>query len=150
MPSHGVEPLFDGLTEKRILPIGQSRGDLRPILTLQSLNRRRKEFTIFHGNMGPFVLDEVANDAVDGLPPDFPIRQYTLDCLRHPLQTFGAAPVLGREIANICSRRGIARFQLLEYNVLLGMMVGTGIDQEIGDNRVDNHVVRPLSAIKDA
>jgi len=30
------------------------------------------------------------------------------------------------------------------------MMVGIGIDQEISDNRVDNLVVRPLSAIKDA
>jgi hypothetical protein len=30
------------------------------------------------------------------------------------------------------------------------MMVGSGIDQKIGDNRVDNLVVRPLSAIKDA
>ena len=29
-------------------------------------------------------------------------------------------------------------------------MAGIGIDQEIGDHRVDNLVVRPLSTIKDA
>jgi hypothetical protein len=74
MPSHGIKAFFDGLTEKRILPIGQSRGDLRPLLRLQSPNRGRKEIPLFHGDMAPFVLDEVANDVVDGFPQDFPIR----------------------------------------------------------------------------
>ncbi len=73
-----------------------------------------------------------------------------LDCLRDPAQTFGSAPVLGCEIANICSRGGIARVQLLEYHVLLRMMVGIGIDLEIGNNCPDNLVVRSLSAIKNA
>ena len=110
IPSHSIELLFDSFTEKRILLIGQSRGDLRPLLTLQCLNRCRKEITLFHGDMVPFVLDEVENDVVDGMSQDFPIRQYTLNRLRDPPQKFGAAPVLGGEIANICSRGGIAHF----------------------------------------
>ena len=110
MPSHGVEPRFDGRTEKRILLIGQYRGDLRPLLTLQRLNRGRKEIPLFHGDMAPFVLDEVENDVVDGVPQDFPIGQDTLDRLCDPPQTFAGPPVLGREIANIRSRGGIARF----------------------------------------
>ncbi len=104
---------------------------------------------LFHGDMVPFVHDEVANDVVDGLPQNIPIRQYTLDRLHDPPQTFGAAPMLGREIANICSCGGIARFQLLEYRVLLRMMVGIRVDLEIGDDRPDNLVVRPLCPIKD-
>src|SRR5208282_5984180 len=104
MPSHSVEPLFDGLTEKRILPTGHSRrGDLCPVLRLQGLDRGRKEITLFHGDMLPCMHDEVANDVVDSVPRDYPIHhQYTLDRLRDPAQTFGSAPVLGREIANLC------------------------------------------------
>ncbi len=78
--------------------------------------------------MTSFVLDEVENDVLDGMPRDFQIRQYTLDRLRDPPQPFGAAPVLGREIANSFSRGGIALSQLPEYHVLLGMMVGMGVD----------------------
>ena len=96
------------------------------------------------------MRDEVANDIGNCVPQEFPIDQYTLDRLRDPAQTFGSAPVLGREIANICSCRGIARFQLLKDHILLGMMVGIGIALEIGNDCPDDLVVRPLSAIKDA
>jgi hypothetical protein len=101
MLSHSVEPLFDAFTEKRILLIRQCRGDLRPVLRLQSLDRGRKEITLFHRDMAPLVHDEVANHIVDGVPHDVPIPQHTLDRLHSPAQTFGAIPMLGREIANI-------------------------------------------------
>ena len=73
MPSHDLEPLFDDLAEKRVPLISRSRGNLRPILRLQSLDRGRKEITLFHGHMTPFMLDEVANDVVDSLAQQFPI-----------------------------------------------------------------------------
>lgn len=100
--------------------------------------------------MAPFVLDEVANDVVDGLPQQFPISQYTLDRLRDPVQTFSTPPVIGREIADIRGRGGIAHLQLLEYDILQWMVAGIGIDLEISDHRMDNLVVRVLSASKNA
>ena len=48
--------------------------NLEAISARQSPNRGRKEIPLFHGDMAPFVLDEVANDVVDGFPQDFPIR----------------------------------------------------------------------------
>ncbi len=151
MPSHSLEPLFGIFTEKRVLLTGQSRRrDLRPVLRLQSLDRGWKEITLFRGDMVPLLHDEVANDAVYGVPRDFLIHQYTLDRLRDPVQTLGSAPMLGREIANLCRSGGIARFQLLEYPVLLRMMVGIGIDPEISNDRPDNFVIRALSPIEDA
>src|SRR5215469_17760972 len=107
MLSHGVEPLFDDRAEKRILLIGQCRGDLHPVLGSQSLDGRRKEDVLFHLHMVPFAYDEVANDALDGLPWDFPVHQYALDRLRNAAQTLGAAAVLGREITDTCGGRGI-------------------------------------------
>src|SRR5262249_34765508 len=92
---------------------------------------------------------EVTNDFIDSLPQHFPIRQYALDRLRESAQTFGAAPVLGREIANFRGRGRGARSQFFEYLVLLRMMVGTRVDLEIGDDGPDHLVVGPLSSIKD-
>jgi hypothetical protein len=71
-----------------------------------------------------------------------------LDCLRDAAQPLGATPVLGREITDTFGGGGIARFQPLEYYVLLRMVVGIGIDFEIRDNRSDNLVVRPFAASK--
>jgi hypothetical protein len=150
MLSHSVKPLFDAFTEKRILLIRQRRVDLHPVLRLQSLDRGRKEITLFRGDMATFVHDEVANHVIDGVPQDAPIPQHTLDRLHNSAQTFGTLPMLGREIANICSSGRIARSQLLEYNFLLRMMVNLWIDLEIANNRPDNLVVRPLSPLKNA
>ena len=49
------------------------------LINLEAISARqspsgRKEIPLFHGDMAPFVLDEVANDVVDGFPQDFPIR----------------------------------------------------------------------------
>ena len=63
--------------------------------------------------MTPFLLDEVANDIIDGLSQEFPISQYALDCLCDPTQTFGARPMIGREIADVRGRGGIADLQPL-------------------------------------
>src|SRR5215468_6052450 len=100
--------------------------------------------------MTPFLLDEVANDVVNCLPQEFPISQYTLDCLRDPAQTLGASAMIGREIANPRGRGGIACLQLFEYYVLQRMVAGIGIDLEISDHRMDNLVVRALSASEEA
>src|SRR5215471_5444870 len=100
--------------------------------------------------MNPFVLDEVPNDVIDGLPQEFPISQYTLDCLRDPAQTLGASAMIGREIADPRGRGGIARLQLFEYYVLQRMVPGIGIDLKISDNRVDDLVVRALSPSEEA
>src|SRR5437879_4444082 len=87
--------------------------------------------------MAPLPLDEVANDVVDGLAQEFPIGEYILDCVGDPAQTFGAPPVIGREIADLRGRGGIAQLQFLEYPVLQRMVVGIGIDLEISNNRMD-------------
>jgi hypothetical protein len=150
MLSYCPEHLFDDLAEERILLVSQCRGDLRPVVGLQSFDGCRKEKALFHGHVVTLVYDEVANSAVDDLPWDFPIRQYALDCLRDAAQTLGTAAVLGREIANTDGGRRIAHFQLLEDQVLLRVVVGIGIDFEIRDNCPDNLVVRPLSPSKEA
>src|SRR6516165_2229654 len=99
--------------------------------------------------MMPFVLNEVANDVIDGLPQEFPTSQHALDCLRDPTQTFSAPTVIGRKIADLRGHGKIARLQLLEYHILQRMVIGIGIDLEIGDNRVDNLVVGAPAASED-
>ncbi len=89
MPSHRIEPLFDNLTEKRSFLSGQCRVNLSPVLRLQGLDGGRKEIALFHGDMGSFVHDEIANDVIDGVPQHFTIGQRTVDRLHDPAQTFG-------------------------------------------------------------
>jgi hypothetical protein len=148
MPSHCIEPLFHDLAEKRILPIGQRRGDLPPVLWLQSLDRGREEITFLHCHVMPFVRDEVSDDVVYGLAQNFAIYQHTLDHASNPPQPFGTPLVLRREIADVCSRGGIACFQFLEYLVLLRMMVNIGIEFEIGDNGLDDLIVWSPSTLE--
>src|SRR5262245_54995597 len=124
MLSHDIEPLFDDLTEQRItLLSGQCRGDLGPVLSLQSLDRGRKEVPLLHRHMAALVPNEVANDAIDSLPGNDPVGKYGLDRLRNLAQTFGAAPVAGGKIADRGSRGRVARCQFPEDHVLLRMMV---------------------------
>lgn len=81
---------------------------------------------------------------------DFPIRQHTLYRMLDPAQKFGDPSMLGREIANIGGRGGIARFQLLENRVLLWVMVGVRTDLGIRNDGSDKLVIRPLRPIEDA
>src|SRR5262245_33359288 len=68
MLSHDIEPLFNDLTEQRItLLSGQCRGELGPVLSLQSLDRGRKEVPLLHRHMAALVPNEVANDAINSL-----------------------------------------------------------------------------------
>src|ERR1700758_3734250 len=99
--------------------------------------------------MTPLLLDEVANDVVDGLAQEFPISEYILDRAGDPAQTFCALAVIGREIADLRGRGGIAQLQLLEYPVLQRMVVGIGVDLEIGNSRMDDLVVRAFSPRED-
>ena len=46
----------------------QGRSDLRPILRPQSIEGDGKEITIFHHDVTPLVLYEIANNVVDILP----------------------------------------------------------------------------------
>src|SRR6516164_6824734 len=142
--------MFDAFAEQRILLIIQPRRDLCPIVSLQSPDCGWKKITLFHGNMAPFVLDEVASDIVDGLSQKISIGKYALDRLSDTVQTFGADPVVGCDISDSGGCNRITDFQLLEDHVLRGMMVEIGIDHEIGNNRLDDLVVRTVSASKDA
>jgi hypothetical protein len=47
---------------------GYGRSDLRPILRLEGLERGRKEIAIFHHDVAPLVLYEIANDGIHILP----------------------------------------------------------------------------------
>src|SRR5262245_11494271 len=62
MRAQAIEPLFRGVAEQRIPVIGHCGGDLRPIPRLQRLQRRGKELMVFHHDVVPLALDEVAND----------------------------------------------------------------------------------------
>ena len=106
--SQRVERLFGRLAKQRILMAGQRRGDLRPILRLQSLEGGRKEITIFHHDMTPLVLYEIANDVIHILPKDFTIREDTVDRLSDAAQTLSPFLVLKCEVTDLCSRSGIA------------------------------------------
>src|ERR1043166_6819997 len=75
MASDALAPGGDGFADEAGALTGQSRGDLRPILRLQRLDRGRKEVALFHGHVTTFLLDEVANDVIDGLSLEFPIGQ---------------------------------------------------------------------------
>src|SRR6516164_2106212 len=124
--------MFDAFAEQRILLIIQPRRDLCPIVSLQSPDCGWKKITLFHGNMAPFVLDEVASDIVDGLSQKITIGKYALDRLSDTVQTFGADPVVGCDISDSGGCNRITDFQRLEYHVLRRMMVEIGIDHEIG------------------
>ena len=60
--------------------------------------------------MTPLVLYEIANDVVDILPQDFPIREDTVDRLSDAAQTLGPFLVLKCEVTDLRSRSGIAKF----------------------------------------
>ena len=78
-------------------------------MSLKSLEGGRKEITIFHYNVTPLALYEIAND-VHILPRDFTIREDTMDCLNNAAETLGPFLVLECEITDLCSRGGIAKF----------------------------------------
>ena len=108
MCSQHIKSLFGDIAKQRIPMTGQGCSDLRPILRLQSLEGGRKEITIFHHDVMPLVLYEVANDSIHMLPKDLMIRQRTVDRLSDAVQTFGPYLVLASEITNLRSRSGIA------------------------------------------
>src|ERR1700758_1087449 len=99
--------------------------------------------------MTPLLLNEVANDVVHGLAQEFPISEYILDCVGDPAQTISASTVIGRKIADLRGRGGIAHLQFLEYPVLQRMVVGIGIDLKISDNGMDDLVVGAFSPRED-
>jgi hypothetical protein len=148
MPAHGFEAIFDGLAQERIFPIIHIAGDLFPILSLQRLDRGRKENVVFHGDMASFILNEVEEGGVESNPQHVPARLNALNRMRDPAEAIGAAPVLARQIANSFRRDGITRSQSSEYQILLGVMAGSWIDHKIRNNRMNDFVVWPLSALK--
>src|SRR5580765_2357025 len=115
----------------------QGRSDLRPVLRLQSLEGGRKEITIFHHDVTPLVLYEIANDVIHILPEDFTIREDTVDRLSDAAQTLSSFLVLKSEVTDLCSRTGITNFQLGKNQIFLGMMVHLRIKFEIADNRAN-------------
>ena len=102
--SYRVEGLFGRLAKQRILMLGQGRSDFCPILRLQSLEGGRKEIAIFHHDVIPLVLDEIANDVIHILPRDFTIRENTLDRFSDAAQTLSPFLMLKCEVTDFCGR----------------------------------------------
>ncbi len=127
---------------------GLGSRDLRPILRLQSLEGGRKEITIFHHDVMPLVLYEVANDIIHILPNDLMIRQGAVDRLSDAAQTFGPCLVLASQITNLRSRSGITNSQLGEDQIFLGVVVDLWVNPEITDNHPNNLVVGPIPAVE--
>jgi len=109
MWAYRIEPLFGGIAEQRILMTGDGRSDLRPILRLKGLKRGRKEISIFHHHLVPFVRDEIANNGIDILPKNFTFREYVLDRVSDAAQAFSPFMVFASEITDLRSRNRIAR-----------------------------------------
>src|ERR1039458_9362743 len=57
--------------------------------------------------------------------------------------------MLGLEVADARDRCGIADFQLVEDQVLFGVMKAIGIVLEITDDRLNDLVIRPLAVVED-
>ncbi len=127
---------------------GQGSSDLRPISRLQSPEGGRKEITIFHHDVMPLVLDEVANDGINILPRHLMIRQRLVDRLSDAVQTFNPCSVLASEITHLRSRSGIANSQLGENQIFLGMVVELWVNLEITDNRTNNGIVGANPAVE--
>jgi hypothetical protein len=87
---------------------GYGRSDLRPILRLKGLKRGRKEISIFHHHVLPFVRDEIADNGIDILPKNFTIREHVPDCLSDAAQAFSSFAVFASEITDLRSRHWIA------------------------------------------
>ena len=88
--------------------IGCGRSDLSPICRLESLEGGGEEVAVFDHEVTPLALYEIANDLVHILPQDFTIREDVIDRLSDAAQAVGPLLVLKCEIADLCSRSGIA------------------------------------------
>jgi len=100
MLAQEIEPFFSDLAEQGILVARQRRGDLGPVLNFQGSEGCRKEIAIFHPNVMPLVLDEIANDYTDIFSKHLSIGQNSVDSFGNSVQTLGALLVLACEIAN--------------------------------------------------
>jgi hypothetical protein len=143
-----VERRFGRVAEQPIPMTGQRRRDLRPISRRQGVEGSRIEVTIFHHNVTPLVLYEIANDTIHVLPQDLTIREDTVDRLSDTAQTLGPFPVLEREVTDLRCRSGIANFQLGKDQIFLGMVVHLGIEFKIANNRPNNLIVGVAPAIE--
>src|SRR5262249_4586094 len=76
--------------------------------------------------------------------------QDALDRLGDSIETRCFLPMLGLEIADFRCCDGVPRGELLENHILLGVMAGIRIVLEIIDDREDDLVIRPITAIEDA
>src|SRR4249920_1181271 len=94
-----IEFLFKGRQIERVLAVGHLQSDVCPVLWAQHVERSRKQDALLHGHVLPFVVDEVANDAVHGLAQKIVVAQDALDRLGDPAQTPRSLPMLGIEIA---------------------------------------------------
>ena len=106
MRSQHIKSFFGDIPKQRIPMTGLGSRDLRPILRLQSLEGGRKEITIFHHDVMPLVLYEVANDIIHILPNDLMIRQGAVDRLSDAAQTFGPGLVLASQITTFAAAAG--------------------------------------------
>jgi hypothetical protein len=73
---------------------GQARGDLRPVLRLQCLDRGGKEVAILHHDVATLAINEIANDGIDILPQHFAVGENGVGGQADPPQTLGTGAVL--------------------------------------------------------
>lgn len=72
-----------------------------------------------------FVHHEISYDAADLLSRNLAVRENAINRFSEAAQAIGSVCVLTCEITDGCSRTGIAKRQLGEDQVFLGMMVYT-------------------------
>jgi hypothetical protein len=75
-------------------------------LKLESLEGGRKEIAVFHHDVAPLVLYEIANDGIHILPKDFTTRENTVDRMSDAAQSFGPSLVFASGITDLRSRSG--------------------------------------------
>jgi hypothetical protein len=102
---------------------GYGRSDLYPIVWLEGLKRSREKIQIFPHHVSPPRRDEITNNGVDSLPNIFTVREHVLDCLSDPAQAVSTYLVFAGEITDLGSRHRIARRQLGQDQIFLGMVI---------------------------
>jgi hypothetical protein len=120
-PKH-IEFLFKIRLIERVAAIGQFQGDICPVFRRQCIKRGWKEDALLHFHVLPLMVDKIANDFIYGLTKKILVAEHSLDCLSDSLKPRGFLLMLGTKIAYVRCGNGITRFELLEDDVLFGMV----------------------------
>ncbi len=143
-----IEPRFRGIAEQWISMRRQGRSDFGPIGGLQCLQSRREKISIFHHDVTPLVIQEIANDGVDVLARNLTSRENSVDRGCNPAQSLSPFLMFACKLADLGSCKGIAKLQLQKDPIFLGMVVQFSVDFEVRNNGADDLVVRLVCAIE--